>query len=162
MPKTKKEKKEILEDLKQKIEEKRGIYFVDFKGFPSSSLFRLRGELKERDGLFYVVKKTLAKKALEGVDLDDSFWEGQVAFAFVFGDEVGPAKALDGYGLKIKGGILDGEVLSKERVLELAKLPSQEELKTRLVRSLQSPLSGLRNSLEGSTKGLLVVLKTQI
>jgi len=60
--------------------------------------------------------------------------------------------------LKIKGGLLGTEILNEEQMMNLAKLPSKEELLAKLVGSLNAPINGFVNVLAGNIRGLVNVL----
>ncbi len=168
MAKTKEQKEKIIKDLAEKIGKQKSIVFIDFSGLDSSILFQLRNELKQLDGRLQIVKKTLLKKALEGLK-DRPFIEkieeieGQLGLAFGFSDEIAAAKTCykvsqENEDLKILGGILGKDILTKEKIIELAQIPSQPELLGRLVGTLTAPISGFMNTLRGNIKNLIYVL----
>lgn len=165
MAKTKQEKKEELKKIRENLKKQTATFFVSFKGLGADNLFKLRREVKENKGLVYVAKKKLLELAFEKekLPLKKDQLEGPVALVFGFEDEISPAKAVykfqEEYGSpELLGGLVEGEVVSKEEALTLAKLPSVEELQAKLVRTLNNPLAGFRNSLEGNLKGLVVCL----
>ncbi len=168
MAKSKQEKSKIIEDLKEKLTEQKSVVLLDFSGVNSKILFQLKEEFKKAKGFFQVVKKTLLKKALDSLkkkDLSEKIEniEGQLALAYGFADEMLPAKicynfSKENENLKILGGILNNEFVAREKVIELAQLPSREELLARLTGSLQNSLSSLANVLQGNIKGLICAL----
>lgn len=164
---TRKQKKEILDDLKEKISKQKAMVFVDFAGLKTKDLQDLRRKLKENDSLFKVSKKTLFKKALE--DYQKSWVEfvgnlkGELGVVFGFGDELLPIKIVYQFSeqnenLKILGGVFENAFIEKGQVDELAKIPGREELLSRLVGSIGAPLSNFVGVLENNIKGLLYVL----
>lgn len=164
---TRQKKEEIVEDIRKKVTDQTVIYFVNYKGLKARNLEELRNKLKEVEADIMVVKKTLAKIALEeeGIDLNPEELEGEIAFVFGFGDIVSPAKVVDqfskDFNLKILGALLDESVLATEKVEQLAGLPNKEQLRAQLVSTIAAPLSGFVGVLEGNIKGLLTVLKKQ-
>lgn len=164
---TREQKKEIVDDIQEKITRQSVIYFVNYKGLKAREMEDLRNQLKDVDANIMVVKKTLAKIALkeEGINFDPEELEGEIAFVFGFGDIISPAKAVDqfakNYSIKILGALLDEGVLESEKVEELANLPSKKQLQAQLVSTIASPLTGFVGVLEGNIKGLLTVLKKQ-
>jgi len=165
MAKTKEQKKEIIQVLEQNLDKQKAIYFVDFGNVKTSRLLDLRKSLKEKDAIVYMAKKnlieiTFAKKKIP-VEIKDM--NGQVALVFGFKDEISPAKTLWEFEEKnefpaILGAYLDQEFLNKEKVIELAKLPSKEELLVRFINSIRFPACGLVNALEYNLKGLVYLL----
>lgn len=168
MPKSKKQKQEIIKDLQDKIAKQKAVVLVDFGNSDSQKLFQLRDDLKKENCLLQVVKKTLLKKVLEKAK-ETALLEkiekikGQMALVFGFGDEVLPAKiaysaSQKNENLKILAGILGKDFLEKEKVLELAKLPTKPELLGSLLGSLQAPVSNFVYVLNGNIKGLITIL----
>jgi len=168
MPKSKTEKRKIIEELKEKFQKQKSTVFVDFSGCDSKFLFKLRDELEKSKCLLKIVKKTLLKKTLENLkmkNISEKIGEKklQLALIFGFGDEIIPAKicyqfSKENENLRILGGIFGNEFVDKEKVIELAQLPSREELLARLVGILQNPIFGFVNTLKNNIKGLLYVL----
>lgn len=168
MPKSKSQKKEIIEDLTENLQKQKSTVLVDFSGCDSKFLFKLREELEKSNCLLKVVKKALLKKTLESLtmkDISEKIGEIklQLALIFGFGDEIVPAKicyqfSKENENLIILGGILGKEFLAKEKIMKLAQLPSREELWARFMRSLASPISGFINTLKYNLKGLIYTL----
>lgn len=167
MPRTKEQKKQIIEDLQEKLSRRKILIFTDIKGLPVSKMQALRKGLKKEGVDFKVTKKTLIKKAIEGRDfgIDPKNLEGEIALAFGYKDEVTPAKLIYKFVREnekvfgILGGILQNQFISKEKVLELARLPSYQELLAKMVGSLNAPISGFVNVLQGNLKNFVYVLK---
>jgi len=164
---TKQQKQEIVNDLKEKIDDQKTMVFVDFTGLEVKDLFDLREKLKKKKSLLKVSKKTLLKVALKDFDpsLADRIKElnGELAVIFGFEDEVSPAKVVFNFStgndkLEILGGFFQGKYIDKDKVIELAKIPTEEELLARLVGSLSAPISNFANVLQGNIKGLVCVL----
>ena len=165
MAKSKEQKKEIVQTLEQNLDKQKAIYFVDFSNAKTSELLDLRKSLKEKNATMYIAKKNLIEIALakKKILAKVKDMNGQVALVFGLEDEISPAKALWEFEEKNKfpailGGYLNQEFLSKEKVIELAKLPSKQELLVRLINSIRSPAYGLVNALEYNLKGLVYLL----
>lgn len=133
---------------------------TEYTGLSVSQLSELRRSLGAGNK-YRVAKNTLVKIAAEdaGVEGIDDLFVGPTAIAF-FGDELAEAaKALKAFAkdnekLVIKGGYLDGAVLSKDDVLKLADLPTREEMLTKLAGAFKAQLS--------ATAGLLNAPATQV
>ncbi|MDP2930337.1 MAG: 50S ribosomal protein L10 [bacterium] len=165
MPKTKAQKQETIKELKENLAKTKSIVFVDIQGIKAKDLVSLRRQVKNANGVLKVAKKTLINLALKDetkIELDAQQMTGEVAVLFAADDAIKPLKALYDFskehGLKIIAGIFDGLLMQKENVLELAQLPSKEELLGKLVGSLASPMSGFANVLQGNIKGLIYIL----
>lgn len=106
------------------------------------------------------------KIALDKSDFKDVKLEkqsGPLAVAFGYEDEVAPAKlcwqfAKKNKALEITGGILEKDILTKEEIENLAKLPGKDELIAKVVGSIGAPISGFVNVLAGNLRGLVGVL----
>lgn len=162
---TKAQKQKIVSDLKEKIDRQKSIVFADFTGLKVKDLSALRRKMKAADGELKIAKKTLISLALKekkfAVDLKKL--QGEIALGFGYKDEISPFKIIYDFakekeGLKILGGLIAKDFYEKEKAIELAQLPTRDELLARLVGSISSPLSGLINVLQGNLKGLIYAL----
>jgi len=168
MPKSKIQKNEIMRNLTERIKKSKSIVFAGFNALGVKDNEALRAKLRAENGEYYVAKKTLLERALkeQGIEnLDTKSLTGKLAVIFSYQDEVAPAKAVDAFRkdkedkIFFLGGILEGKLLSKTEVEALAKLPSKQELLSRLVGTLNAPVSGFVNVLAGNLRGLVTVLK---
>jgi len=169
MPLSRQKKQEVLKDLKEKISRQKTMVFIDFSGLKVKDISDLKQKLSQSDSLFKVSKKTLLKIALK--DFSSSLTQkinelkGELGVIFGFGDEISPTKttynfSLENEKLKILGGFFEGKFIEKETVIELAKIPTKEELLARLVGSISAPVSNLANVLQGNIKGLVRILSS--
>lgn len=167
MAKTKAQKKEMLDGLKDKVSKSKSIVFTKFDGLQVKENEELRNKLKEESSEYCVTKKTLLDLALKDNDLqvDVQGFDGKISTVFGYEDEVAPAKIVDDFkkahedNIEFLGGILEGKFLSSEEVAALAKLPSKQELYAKIVGSLNAPVSGFVNALAGNLRNLVYVLK---
>jgi len=167
MATTKEQKKEILQNLKDKIKKAKSVLFVKFNGLGVKENEALRKELKQEEGDYMVAKKTLIDIAFkeENHEVGAKSFEGQVATVFGYNDEVAPAKIL-GKFIKVNegkiefiSGILDNKIIDAKAAEALTKIPSKNELYAKMVGSLNAPISGFVNVLAGNLRGLVTVLK---
>ncbi len=168
MPKTKEQKKAILGELSEKASRAKSVVFTKFEKLNVAESEALRRRLKAEGSEYFVAKKTLLNLAFKETHPEVSLGEldGKVAAVFGFNDEVAPAKVVDDFkkGLEEErifflGGILENRFISKMDVESLAKLPSKQELLSKLVGSLNAPASGFVNVLAGNLRGLVCALK---
>jgi large subunit ribosomal protein L10 len=99
-----------------------------------------------------------------GVSVDEKMLEGSILTAVGLQDEVAPAKLVheffkDRESIRMVGGILEGKVMDAASVIQLAKLPSKQELLAKVVGSLNAPASGFVRVLSGNLRGLLYALQ---
>lgn len=165
---TRERKAEMIKDLSDKFERSKAAFLVDFKGLSVEQVTSLRKQLTEVGAELKVVRNTLAKRALadhesESAILSDKL-VGTNAFVFAFEEAPAPAKALtnlekDLENLKIKSGVMAGDELDENKIKFLATLPGKDELRAKLLGTLQAPASQLARALNGVPQGLVTVLK---
>jgi large subunit ribosomal protein L10 len=163
-----KEQKHVLvAEVTEKIKKSKALVFANFKGVSVKDVTSVRKELSQSGSGWQVLKKTLLNIALKeaGVDVDVRKLDGQIGIAFSH-DEVTAAKVLAQFAkankavpFTIEGGALGSKGLSADEVKELAKLPSQDELRAKLVGTLQAPIASFVRVLGGNLRGLVQVLK---
>ncbi len=165
MAKTKKEKQEILEEIKKDLENQQALVFINYSGLKADDIFDLREELKEAGCSLKVVKKTLAKMAFKekGLEIKDENLEGQLAVIFGFEDPVMPAKipynlSKENENLEILGGFLEKEYKGPEEIITLARIPSKDELLAKVVGSISAPISNFVRVLQGNSRSLVYAL----
>lgn len=137
------------EELKNKFEKSKLVILADYRGINVEDITKIRADLRKTDSEYLVAKNSTLKFAVKGTEVEgvSEYLEGPTAVVFSYDDYVAPAKVLYDYAkdsefYKIKAGIMDGKVISKEEVIKLAKLPSKEMLLTQLATVL---LANIRN-----------------
>lgn len=163
---TRKKKEKIVEELKDKFGKAKSVVFAKYKGLTVEDITDLRGKLRENDGQAYIAKNSLTKIALKGkkAKVPEKLFRGQIAMIFSYNDEmIAPKEAYnfskENENLQIKGGIFENNFIESEKVEQLAKIPSHGELLAKLVGSLNSPLSGIVNVLQGNLRSLVCALE---
>ncbi len=138
---------------------------AEYRGLSVEQLTNLRRDLFKQKAKFSIVKNTLMKRAIKGKEMEslDDLFQGPMAVLFGFEDEVPPTKTLKEFLQKakigeIKGGYVGGQKLSKAEVLQLADLPSLDELRAKLLGAINSPLAGLVGAISSQQRGLVNVL----
>lgn len=134
-------------ELAENFRESNGAVLTEYRGLSVKQLQELRRSLGESVS-YTVAKNTLTKIAAKdaGIELDDSLLTGPTAIAFINGDPVEAAKSLrdfakDNKPLVIKGGFLDGKVVSADEIKKMADLESREVLLAKLAGGLKANLS---------------------
>jgi large subunit ribosomal protein L10 len=128
--------------MRDEFGQAKSIVMTSHAGISVNEVNKLRSEFRAQGVTYHVIKNTLAKLAVAGTDLEplaDSF-TGPTAVAYSFEDAVSPAKVASDYAdendkFVLKGGFLDGKVLSIAEVDQLAKMPSKDELRAKLLRT---------------------------
>lgn len=159
------EKAVVVEELKDKLSRAQAVVLTDYRGLNVQEITELRRQLREAGVEYKVVKNTLATLAAKEVELDDleQYLNGPTALAFGYDEPVSAAKIINEFArlhkeLEIKGGVLEGNVIGLEAVLDLAALPPREELLAMVARAVQGPIAGLANALQGILRNLAYAL----
>ena len=158
---TKAFKQEKISQMKEKIEKAKVAIVTDYKGLSVEEITKLRRSIQKEDGDYMVTKNTLAKIAVKGTEyevLTDAL-TGPVAIAFGFDDQVAPAKALAKFIKESKKGeilaaAMDGKLLSAAEAKALANLPSKQEIYAKMLGCINSPASGIANSINAVMSSL--------
>ena len=142
-------KQSEVEVYKEKFEKSKLIILTDYRGINVDDVTKIRDELRKTDSEYKVAKNSILQFAAKEAKLEglDELLQGPTAITFSYEDYVQPAKVLYDYAktsefYKIKGGVMDGKVVSIEEIEKLAKLPSREMLLTQLATVL---LANIRN-----------------
>ncbi len=148
--------------LMEKLEKANAVYFTDFLGLDVPSITELRTEFFKASIEFKVAKNTLLKLAAKNINLEglDDFLVGSTAIAISYDEPTSPAKILkkfteDHDKPEVKAILFDGEVLKGSEYLKFASLPTEDELLTKLVMMLNSPITILAQTLNASMINLV-------
>lgn len=147
---TKAQKKESLERISEAFKGSTSMVFVNFHGLTVKDGSEMRRALRAQDVGYFVSKKSIAKKALEGEKIEGELpqLDGEVAIAYG-SDAIAPAreiyqfqKKFDGK-LAILGGIFEGKYQDKESMMSIATIPPLQVLYGQFVNLINSPIQGL-------------------
>lgn len=149
-------KKQIVLDIKEKMERAQGMVLYDYRGLTVAEVTELRNKFREAGVEYKVLKNSMIKRAADMLEIEglDEHLAGPTAVAFGFEDPVAPAKVLVEYTKKlkkteIKTGVLDRKVIGLDEINNLAELPSREQLLGMLAGTLNAPITGFARSLSG-------------
>src|SRR6266849_5230016 len=145
--KTRAQKAEEISELTAEIGKASNAFLIDFKGITVPQVTELRKQIREAKSGYVVVKNTLALLALKDspiVAMREQF-SGPTAIAFNATDAVVLAKALTKFAkdvpaVQFKGAMLDGKVVPASQIQAIASLPSRQELVSKPLFLLQSPM----------------------
>lgn len=159
------QKKQIVQEIKDKIDRAQAVVLVDYRGLNVEEVNELRKKYREAGVEYKVYKNTLMRFAFKDAGLEEfnNYLTGPNAVAFSYDDPVSAAKVTSEFAkehdkLEIKAGIVDGEVIDVNRVKELANLPSREVLIAQVLGGLNGPISGFANVLQGTIRKLVYAL----
>ena len=149
------QKKQIVAQLSERIANSVAGVVVEFKGITVADDTAMRKELREAGVEYTVVKNTLLGLAIKGTGVEglNTVLEGTTAIATSAEDYVAAARILNNYAEKvesfnIKSGYLDGEVISLEKIKELATLPSRETLLSMVANVFSAPIASFARAVQ--------------
>jgi large subunit ribosomal protein L10 len=159
------EKAQEVEELKQRFQKTCVTLLAEYQGLKVSELTKLRQELRQTKAEVKVIKNTLATLALKGTPMESltDLFVGPTAVVTSDEDPVAPAKILVKFAkefekAKIKGGFMSGKVMKASEVETLSKLPSREEMLSKMLGSMLAPAQNWVNVLSAVPRQLATVL----
>lgn len=167
----KRDKERVVEQLTDRLRGADTLIVADYRGLTNAQLESLRDELLEHGARFAVVKNTLTRRAAEAAGKEAllTLLEGPTAIAFLEtdGDVVATAKALstlarDSRVLAIRGGVLEGKVITSEDVESLAKLPPVDVLRGQVLGAVVAPIQAFAGLVAAPLTNLVGLIDARI
>ena len=150
-----KQKEELVKSLAERMKTAKVIILTDYRGINVDQVTKLRADLRNVNAEYKVIKNNIVKRALDmnGESGLDELLSGPTAVLMGDEDYLEPSKVIykfakDNDFYKIKGGIIDGKVVTAEEIVTLAKLPSKQELVAKLAGCLLANISKLAVALD--------------
>lgn len=143
-----KQKQEEVNKLAEKIKEAKLVLLTDYRGINVTDDTTLRKDLRNVNATCTVIKNNITRRALQECKIEglEDKLVGPTAVIMSSEDYLEPSKIIykfskDNEFYKIKGGVIDGKVMTTEEIITLAKLPSRETLLSMLAGALLSNIS---------------------
>lgn len=162
------DKAEAVAELKDTLDKVASVVVADYRGLTVEQVNGLRSEIRRADCTYRVVKNTLVKRAIAGTEMEgmSELFSGPCAIAYSFQDPVAPAKILDKFAdemdpLEIKGGYLEGQVLSEGAVRQLARMKGKDELRAELLATFMAPAQSFVRLLAAGATNFLYLLSAR-
>ena len=140
-------KQPVVQEISERIQGAQSIVLVDHRGLTVEQDTQLRRELREAGVSYKVYKNTMMNFAFKGTEFEglSQYLEGPSAMAVSTTDATAPARILAKFAktadkLEIKAGVVEGTVYDAAGIAVIANIPSREELISKLLGSLQSPI----------------------
>ena len=159
------QKNKIVSNLVEDIKKSDALFFTEYSGLTVHQLQDLRSTLRESNATYKVVKNSLTMRAFSdlNIDIPDGMAKGPTALVISTKDCPEIASKLVKFKkandvVEIKGGILDGQMISAKEVADLAKLPSRDVLIGTFVGTLKSTIDRFVLSLSSPMRGLVYSL----
>ena len=157
------EKQAAVAGLKEQLSSAKGAVLTGYRGLTVAQDMKLRAKLREAGVTYHVVKNTMVRIAANEIGLEglDPVLNGTTALAVSADDAVAPAKVIYEFIKENKlenTEVLTIKVINVEEVKALASLPSREVLIAKVLGSMQAPISGVVNVLQGTIRNAVYVL----
>ena len=163
--KNREQKAQAISEFTEGIGSATNAFVLDFKGITVPQVTELRKQVRESGSEYVVIKNTLALIAVKDTPLTklSGHFTGMTAVAYNTTDAVALAKVLTKFAkdvptVQFKGAMLGGQVVAATEIQNIANLPSREELVSKLLYLLQSPIRGLATVLAANIRNLAVVI----
>ena len=141
-------KKPIVEEISATIKDAQSVVLVDYRGLTVAQDTELRKQLREAGITYKVYKNTMMNFAFQGTDFEAlaPYLDGPNAMAVSTTDATAPARVLAKFAqtakkLEIKAGVVEGAVYDADGMKAISEIPSREELLSKLLGSIQSPIA---------------------
>lgn len=148
-------KQPVVDEIKQHVAVAKSAVLVDYRGLTVEEDTILRKKLREEGVVYKVYKNTMLKRAFEGTDFSqlDLHLEGPTAIAFGIEDATAPARIINDVAktapkLEFKAGVVEGTYYDAEGIKLIATIPSREVLISKLLGSLQAPITNFARVLK--------------
>lgn len=155
------EKIEAVLDLKERLQRATAVVLCEFRGLTVADVTAFRGGLRQEGLEFHVVKNTLLGLAAKDVGIQDlaPHLHGPTAILLGFDDVVAPARALMAFAkdhkeVAPKAGILEGRVISDDKIRALAALPSRDVLLGQVAAGMAAPMNQMVSLLQAPLRNL--------
>ena len=162
-------KQPIVQAIAEEIKDAQSVVLVDYRGLTVAQDTELRKQLREAGIVYKVYKNTMMKRAFEGTECEalENCLEGPSAIAISKDDATAPARILckfakDAPALELKGGVVEGTAYDVAGLTELSKIPSREELLSRLLGSMQSPITNFARVINRSRRKMARLLRQRL
>jgi large subunit ribosomal protein L10 len=163
--KNREQKAEAISEFTEGVGSATNAFVLDFKGITVPQVTELRRQIRETGSTYVVIKNTLALIAVKDTPLTKltQHFSGMTAVAYNTTDAVALAKVLTKFAkdvptVQFKAALLGGQPVAASEIQNIANLPSREELVSKLLFMLQSPIRGLATVLAANIRNLAVVI----
>lgn len=161
------EKRRITEEIARDLGEAGVIYLTDFTGLDVAAMTEFRNRLSERGLRYRVVKNTLMRRALEGLDLPEigEHLEGPTGLVLGDDDPIEPAKAVREFAKEheerptVKVGIIDRRTVTREEIGALAELPPRDRLLGSIAGGLTAGIAGIAGAIDALLRDIAYMVE---
>ena len=160
------EKEYMVQELSVRFGKASTIYAAGFSGLSVADIGELRGRLDEVESRYLVIKNSIAERAFKDANLEEmvNFIKGPTAFILTKSDPLKALRMMTDFakvheGLRVKGGLIEGDILTDSQMVNLTYVSSKDELMARFVSVLNCPLAGLASVLNGILRKFIFTIE---
>ncbi len=158
-------KEETVKKLVEKLKSAKSIVLADHSGLNVAAFSDIKNQLEKDEAEFTVAKNTLLSLAAKkvGLSIPPAALKGPTAIVLSYGDDITPIKDFMSLAKQYekpepKAGFLGKELISIERIKQIALLPTKDELQAKVVWALISPIYGLVGVLDANIRNLVFAI----
>lgn len=162
---TRAKKEELVAQYVAQLNDSKAVIIAEYRGLTVRELQQLRAKIREAEGKFFIVKNTLARRAMAeaGLPISEDMLSGPIGFGFCPYNVTSVAKAMTSFAkdqdlLVIKGGLMGTKLIDPAAVRNLADLPPLDVLRAQLLGLINSPASQLAGVVAGGVRQVVNVL----
>ena len=148
-------KQPVVQEISENVKDAQSVVVVDYRGLTVAEDTQLRRQLREAGVTYKVYKNTMMNFAFKDTDFESlsDVLEGPSAIAISKDDATAPARVLSKFAkeapaLEIKAGVVEGTYYDADGMKAIASVPSREELLSKLLGSIQSPIANFARVLK--------------
>jgi large subunit ribosomal protein L10 len=162
----KNDKAEIVEEVKEMINDSSAVYLTDFSGITVADITNIRNEFRKEGVKYKVIKNTLFSRAVSESGKYSKLGDdlvGMTGYAFAGDNPVAPAKIIKKYfdesqKLALKACYIEDQFYDGTKLNELAMIPSKKEIMAGILRAVNSPASGIAGAINAVMRDLVSVV----
>ena len=169
MARTREKKEGLIRKYAERLARAQVMIWAEYRGLRVSQMEQLREQLRPLGAEIVVIKNTLMRLALDQANLprDPQVMSGACAVTFAYDDVTGASKAVTDFArangpmFQVKGGLVSRELVGREQIVFLSRLPPREVLLAQVVGGIQAPISAFVGVLAAMIRSLLNVLNAR-
>ncbi len=166
---TRQRKEELVAEYSDMLGRSQGVILTEFRGLSDKEFKAVRKVVREANGTYRVIKTTLLRRALEatGYPVPDLLTGVPLGIGFCYDNVAGVAKALTDYAkdseaVKVRGGLMAGQVLNPDEVKAIASLPSMDVLRAQILGLLDAPAANLVGVIQAGVGQVINVVNAYV
>jgi len=158
-------KEKMHDEILARLKERQNFFIISYMGSTVAEIEQVRKSLKASQATYFVVKNSIVTHVFDALKLEEAkpLIDGGIGLSLSGDDVVATSKVLvnfekDHAKFRVKGAVIDGKVLTTDKVKALAALPTKKVLLAMVVGTIKSPITGFVNTLSGVVRKFVYVV----